>query len=189
MKRAILNTWFLWFVLAFLVYLLEVFLHGAAFTVGFLPINTAPVTDYATVRKALVNLQCPQAAVSNDGARVFWWRRVPHGCGYSDVRARCLEGFVSRRPYDVRTFSGSGLDDALIEAKVFGERTMSSVLTGSHYYRSMQGMPMIGEMVGAFSWEAQRWSVAAADTSGREEYWRCTQEIPAGPYTCTALAF
>ena len=33
---------------------------------------------------------------------------------------------------------------------------MNSVLTGSHYYRSMRGMLMIGEMVDAFSWEAQR---------------------------------
>ena len=56
--------------------------------------------------------------------------------------------------YVGRYISGSGMDDALIEAEVFGKRTLSSVLTGSHYYRSMQGMLMICEMIDALSWEA-----------------------------------
>jgi len=53
------------------MYLMEVFHHGAAFTVGFLPIITAPVTDYATVRKALVNLQSVRKQLSQTMVPVF----------------------------------------------------------------------------------------------------------------------
>ena len=37
--------------------------------------------------------------------------------------------------YIGRYISGSGLDDALIEAEIFGKRTLISVLTGSHFYK------------------------------------------------------
>ena len=44
------------------------------------------------------------------------------GLHYSKVLLLCIARYISV----------SDLDDALIEAEVFGERTLSSVLTGSH---------------------------------------------------------
>ena len=63
---------------------------------------------------------------------------------YTKVLLRCT----------VRYISGSGLDDAPIEAEFFGKQTLNSVLSGSHYYRSLQGMLMPVEVIDALSWEA-----------------------------------
>ena len=63
---------------------------------------------------------------------------------YTKVLLRCTGRYIS----------GSGLDDALIEAEFFGKQTLNSGLAGSHYYRSLQGMLMLVEVIDALSWEA-----------------------------------
>ena len=49
--------------------------------------------------------------------------------------------------------SGNGLNDAPIKAEVYEKRTLISIPTGSHYYRSMQCMLMIVEVTDTISWE------------------------------------
>ena len=133
--------------------------------VGFLPLIPSPVTDYATVRKALRNLQNVCTQLSQTTIPVFCDEGVFHTVAdillsepemftdiyamlgafhYTKVLLRCTGRYIS----------GSGLDDALIEADIFGKQTLNSVLSGSHYYRSLQGMSMLFEVIDALSWEA-----------------------------------
>ena len=49
-----------------------------------------------------------------------------------------------------RYINGSSVDDALVETEIFGKQTLNTVLTGSHYYRSLQGMLMIVEVIDCF---------------------------------------
>lgn len=50
--------------------------------------------------------------------------------------------------------SGCGIDDALIEAEVFGSKTLQSVLSGTHYVCSIQGMLIISEAIETLCWNA-----------------------------------
>ena len=59
---------------------------------------------------------------------------------YAKVFLRCAGRYII----------GSGIDDALVEAEIFGKQTLNTVLTGSHYYRSLQGMLMIVEVIDCF---------------------------------------
>ena len=133
--------------------------------VGFLPVIPSPVTEYDTVRKTLMNLQNVCTQLSQTTIPVFWDEGVFHTVAdillsepemftdiyamlgafrYTKVLLRCTGRYIS----------GSGLDDALIEAEFFGKQTLNSVLAGSHYYRSLQGMLMLAEVIDALSWEA-----------------------------------
>jgi len=51
------------------------------------------------------------------------------------------------------SYMGSGLDNAVIEAKVFKKRTLISILIESHYYRSKQSMLTIVKVTDTLSWE------------------------------------
>ena len=53
-----------------------------------------------------------------------------------------------------RLLIGTGLDDGLIEAEVFGKKGVQSVLAGSHYVRAMKGMLIISEVLSRLKWEA-----------------------------------
>ena len=62
---------------------------------------------------------------------------------YAKILLRCIG----------RDITGTGLDDALIEATVFGKRTLIAILTESHYYMSMQSMLIIVQVADTLSWE------------------------------------
>ena len=49
---------------------------------------------------------------------------------------------------------GSGLEDAFIECRIYGPKTLESVLTGKHYYRSFSGHIMLGEAIEILKLEA-----------------------------------
>ena len=49
---------------------------------------------------------------------------------------------------------GSGAEDSFIESRIFGQKTLESVLTGRHYYRSFCGLVMMGEAIEALKLEA-----------------------------------
>ena len=42
---------------------------------------------------------------------------------------------------------GSGMEDALVETKVFGLKVVESVLGGTHYVRSLRGLLIIMEVI------------------------------------------
>ena len=50
--------------------------------------------------------------------------------------------------------SGSGAEDALFEYEVFGKQVLHSVLVGSHYVRSLQGLMIVSEVLSALQWES-----------------------------------
>ena len=88
--------------------------------------------------------------------------RASHGCRYSesDTFAADIYGMFGWFHYakilphcNGCYISGSGLDDALIEADVFRKRTLISILTESHYYRSKQSTLMIVNVTDTLSWE------------------------------------
>ena len=53
-----------------------------------------------------------------------------------------------------RLLIGTGLDDGLIEADVFGKKVVLSVLAGSHYVREIKGMLIISEVLSSLKWKA-----------------------------------
>jgi hypothetical protein len=50
--------------------------------------------------------------------------------------------------------TGTGLDDGLIEAEVFGKKVLQSVLAGSHYVRAFKGMLIVSEVLNHMKWKA-----------------------------------
>ena len=53
----------------------------------------------------------------------WWWTcGMCEGFHYAEILPRCIVCYII----------GSDLGDALIEAEVFGKRTMISIITGSH---------------------------------------------------------
>ena len=100
----------------------------------------------SSVRKQLS--QTTMSASCDEGVR------ASHGCKYSesDTFAANIYGMFGCFRYGCY-ISGSGLDDALIEADVFRKRTLISILTESHYYRSKQSTLMIVKVTDTLSWE------------------------------------
>lgn len=72
------------------------------------------------------------------------------------VSLKCAEKYIT----------GSGIDDALNEADIFCSKTVHSVLNGTHYVGSFQGMLTIFEAVQILQWNAF-W--AKKDKSEHEE--------------------
>ncbi len=133
--------------------------------VGFLPVVPHPVTDYATVRKSLTNFQCSRQQLNQEIMPVVSDEGVFHIV--VDIVMTEPQQFCDLYPMlgafhmakvllrcAGRYLSGSGLDDALIEAEVFGKKTLVSVLSGGHYVRSFQGMLILSEMITALAWQA-----------------------------------
>ena len=50
--------------------------------------------------------------------------------------------------------TGSGMGNALIESEVFGPKTVSTVLSGGHYVRSLKGMLIVSEVLDSLMWSA-----------------------------------
>ena len=53
-----------------------------------------------------------------------------------------------------RYLQGSGIEDDLIETDVFGKLTVHSVLEGTHYVRSFQGICIISDVINSLMWQA-----------------------------------
>ena len=49
---------------------------------------------------------------------------------------------------------GSGIEDAFIECRIFGPKTLETVLNGSHYYRSFSGLIIVADAVTRMKMEA-----------------------------------
>ena len=47
-----------------------------------------------------------------------------------------------------------GVEDTLIELNIFGLKTVETVLTGSHYYRSLNGLMIVAEEIKRLKCEA-----------------------------------
>ena len=61
-----------------------------------------------------------------------------------------------------RLLIGTGFDDGLIEAEVFGKKVLQSVLAGSHYVRALKGMLIVSEVLNLMKWRAF-WEVNSDD--------------------------
>ena len=42
---------------------------------------------------------------------------------------------------------GSGVEDEFVESQIFGPKTVETVLSGGHYYRSFKGLSILGDTV------------------------------------------
>ena len=132
---------------------------------GFLPVLPGPVTEYSIVVKELENLKnvCEQLTQSV----------LPVVCDegvfstVADIMIRDPSRFPSLYPMlgmfhlvkvalrcAGRYITGSGFDDSLIEAGVFGPNTAKTVLEGSHYVRSLHGMLVLQQCISMLRWEA-----------------------------------
>ena len=133
--------------------------------VGFLPVIPSPVTEYATVRKALNNFQIARQQLKQDSIAIVCDEGVYHTVvdivmsepatfadlfpmlgmfHFTKVLLRCAGRYIG----------GSGFGDALIESGVFGPKTLSAVLSGSHYVRSLKGMLIVSEVIDSLLWGA-----------------------------------
>ena len=52
-----------------------------------------------------------------------------------------------------RYLRGSGIEDGLIETKIFGKLTLHSVMEGTHYVRSFQGILIVSDALNSLMWE------------------------------------
>ena len=132
--------------------------------VGFLPVIPKPITNPATVYKALENFenvrkQLDQSVLPvwcDDGVfapameivlsepdtfkSIFLMLGPFH---WTKVLLRCVG----------RLFAGSGIDDSLKECEIFGPIVLDSVMNGGHYVRSMTGMLIIEDVIYKLMWE------------------------------------
>ena len=133
--------------------------------VGFLPILPEPVTEYATVRQSLTNFQCIRKKLGQDMMPIFCDEGVfqivvdimlNEPSVFADLFAMLGTLHMEKVLLKCcgRYLVGSGIDDALIEGEVFGKKVLVSVLYGSHYVRSLEGMFVVSEALYMFAWEA-----------------------------------
>ena len=133
--------------------------------VGFFPVIPSPVTECATVRKAVTNFHaCRQqlnqdtmAIVSNEDVYHFVVNIVMNEPGtfddlfpmlgmfhFAEVLLRCAGRYLC----------GSGMDHALIEREIFGPKTLATVLSGGHYVQSFKGMLIVSDVLDCLMWSA-----------------------------------
>ena len=126
--------------------------------VGFLPVIPKPITNPATVHKALNNFENVRKQL-NQAVLPIWcddgvfspamdiilseperFKNILLMLGpfhWTKVLLRCAG----------RLFAGSGIDDALKECAVFGPNVLDSAINGGHYIRSLTGVLMIEHMI------------------------------------------
>ena len=49
---------------------------------------------------------------------------------------------------------GSGVVDGFVEEGIYGQKTQQTVMSGGHYYRSLEGLVMIQESIEILQWKA-----------------------------------
>ena len=133
--------------------------------VGFLPILPHEITKIESVFTCLFNLK----TIANDLAQPT----LPVVCDEGVFRL-VIQIYLERPSFFDNIFPmlghfhmakaalrcagqylrGSGLEDAFIECRIYGPKTLESVLTGKHYYRSFSGHIMLGEAIEVLKLEA-----------------------------------
>ena len=69
----------------------------------------------------------------------------------------CLGGFCMAkcvRHCIGKYIQGSVLDDALVEAQVFGKKVIEQILNGTHYIRSLRAILILVDFINRLKWEA-----------------------------------
>lgn len=132
--------------------------------VGFMPVIPSPFTDCATMHKGLQNLQSilRQLNPSQLLIPVFCDKGIFHTV--ADITMAQLNEFS-----DIHGMMGifhwmkillkcaghylreSGIADGFIETQVFGKLTLNSVLEGSHYTHSFNGIMVVSELLSSLA--------------------------------------
>ena len=130
--------------------------------IGFLPILPHPVTKYETLYTSLINfknvlnqLTQSQIAVFCDGVyhivKLFHAQRPDEFSGI----VLCLGSFHMIKAFLARIgkyLSGSGCRTIWTQNTVFGIDVVKSVISGSHYKRSLDGICLLGECISRLQW-------------------------------------
>ena len=128
--------------------------------VAFTPIVPKPVTDYATVRKVLQNMQNYRKMInpSQTCIPVNSDEGVYHTVAdilmeehetFHDIHG-VLAFFHSIKiilKCNGRYLRGSGFDEALTMNEIFGKLVINQVLEGTHYVRALYGILLINDLV------------------------------------------
>ena len=132
--------------------------------VGFLPVIPKPITERATVRHCLANLQSVRRQL-NQRSMAIWCDEgvfAPAADIYLEETDKfkdmflCLGHFHWTRVLlrcQGKLLRRSGPDDALIDIAVFGPGVIESVLNGSHYVRALTGMLIVEDTIKSLQWQ------------------------------------
>lgn len=158
--------------------------------VGFMPMIPSPVTDYATVRKALQNFQSVRRQINPNQSiiPVFCDEGVYHTLAdivmdepdeFADIHGMMgmFHWVKILLKCAGRYLQGSGIEDALIETDVFGKLTLNSVLEGSHYVRSFHGIIMISDLMSSLAWAAFWQSMEKSGNNSNADTLKCAGEV------------
>ena len=132
---------------------------------GFLPFIPHPVIDYGTVYTAMrnfvtVNQQLQQKILPvfcDEGVfRIVLDIYLDHPIEFRDLLPMLGSFHMTKIALGAtgKYVLGCGLDDAVIETKIFGKKTIEAVLGGTHYVRSIRGMPIISAAIQFIKWQA-----------------------------------
>ena len=131
--------------------------------VGFLPVLPHPVTKYETVLKSLQNFSNILYQLQQDNMAIFCDEGVYHIAREILLKrpdefkglTLCLGSFHLIKTYLAcigKYLRGSGCQTIWIENRIFGPEVVESVLSGSDYVRSMEGILLLGECISRFQW-------------------------------------
>ena len=71
---------------------------------------------------------------------------VPFLAGF--CMAKCVRHCIGKY------IQGSVLDDALVEAQVFGKKVIEQMLNGTHYIRSLRAILILVDFINRLKWES-----------------------------------
>ena len=142
--------------------------------IGFLPYLPHPVTDHATVYTALRNFITLLSQLKQESLPVFCdegvYRIVAEITLQNQVEFQklvpLLGGFHMAKAAEHcigKLVKGSGLDDTLVETKVFGVKVVEQVISGGHYERSLRAYLILEDVI-----EIMKWKVFSNKYSGSE---------------------
>ena len=132
-------------------------------TVGFLPVIPHPVTEYSTVYTAMKNFQNIQSQLDQSHMPIFCDEGVyhiardiqlQHPNEFDDV-VLCIGSFHMMKVVLAcigKYLDGSGAVKIWTENDIFGLNVVNSVLSGSHYVRSLKGMMLLCECIERLQW-------------------------------------
>ena len=133
--------------------------------VGFLPYIPRPVTDYSTVYTAMHNFMSMLTQLDQPSVPLFCDEGVYRII--ADIYLQRKEVFKNLVPMlggfhmgkavkhcIGKIMRGSGIEDALTESVVFGPSVVESVISGSHYVRSLRGLRIVYDVLQNLKWEA-----------------------------------
>jgi hypothetical protein len=133
--------------------------------VGFLPFIPQPITEIQTVFSCLINFKKIASELKQPVLPVFCDEGVYHLAIkiYLDQPDMFNDIFVMLGSFHTakaalkcagKFIKGCGAEDTFIETGIFGPKTVETVISGSHYYRSFNGLVMLAESVTRLKYEA-----------------------------------